>query len=78
MSQVEKSTLSMRLPTAKRITNKASKDQFVNTANHVNEIGKVEEMLKNYTFGERYEWVEKTKSIGNEFYKQKVANCINI
>jgi hypothetical protein len=40
---------------------KASKEQFVDTAKHVNEAGRVHELLKDYSFGQRYEWVQNTK-----------------
>ena len=50
---------------------KASKKQFVDTANQVNEVSKVTEELKDYTFDQRFEWVDKHKKEGNEFYKNE-------
>lgn len=49
---------------------KASKKDFVDTTNQVNEVAEVTEELKDATFEERYAWVEKHKDEGNTFYSE--------
>ena len=51
---------------------KASKKEFVDTANQVNEVSKINEELKDYTFDQRYQWVKKHKDEGNQLYKEKL------
>ena len=51
---------------------KASKEQMVETIDHVNEVGKVQKYLENFSFEERFEWIEKTKAEGNKFFSEKL------
>mmetsp|Transcript_8093 Transcript_8093/g.7164 ORF Transcript_8093/g.7164 Transcript_8093/m.7164 type:complete len:128 (+) Transcript_8093:2-385(+) len=59
-------------PGGNKVYQKASKEQFVETAKHVNDVGKVHEFLKDYSFGDRYQWIQNTKDEGNKFYAQKL------